>query len=292
MYHPNCIQIRNKRHPAHRHRSPQTGPAVLMLAAVFAVQAVAIAAAWLLRRREQQLRRQLPYLVSLAVGVLLSTALLHLLPESVDALGNGRGVWLATGATLLTLFAVERLFQAFTGVAAEPPSPLATTGNHAVHTPACAHLHSRSMRPLNLLVGSSLHSFVDGTAIATAFAVHPRLGLLTAFAVALHEVPHRLGDVAVLLHLGLTPARAMRFAVIAGIPALLGAGAVLLLGEGGSSVFRWLLPVSAASFLYIAGVNLLPELQSSSRLRPVLLQLLSLAAGVTIVLLVTGIHAG
>ena len=273
-----------------------------MLAAVFAVQAVAIAAAWLLRRREQQLRTQLPYLVSLAVGVLLATALLHLLPESIDALGNGRGIWLATGATLFALFSIERLFQALTGLPAEPAQALPELPHtHAdvradVHGPACAHLHGHathsSLRPLNLLVGSSLHSFVDGTAIATAFAVHPRLGLLTAFAVALHEVPHRLGDIAVLLHLGLTPARAMRYAVLAGIPALLGAAAVLLLGQAGSSVFRWLLPVSAASFLYIAGVNLLPELQSTTRPRQILIQLLSLAAGVAVVLLVTGLHAG
>ncbi len=270
-----------------------------MLAAVFAVQAVAIAAAWLLRRREQQLRTQLPYLVSLAVGVLLATALLHLLPESIDALGNGRGIWLAAGVTLFALFSIERLFQAFTGLAPEPGPPALPPSPPPAdlpHNPACAHLHGHathsSLRPLNLLVGSSLHSFVDGTAIATAFAVHPRLGLLTAFAVALHEVPHRLGDIAVLLHLGLTPARAMRYAVLAGIPALLGAAAVLLLGQAGSSVFRWLLPVSAASFLYIAGVNLLPELQSTTRPRQILIQLLSLAAGVAVVLLVTGLHAG
>ena len=270
-----------------------------MLAAVFAVQAVAVAAAWLLRTREQQLRGRLPYLVSLAVGVLLSTALLHLLPESVEALGNGRGVWLATGATLLTLFAIERVFQACTGIVGEPqPSAFQTEPDARRHDAACAHLHphgraqDRSLRPANLLVASSLHSFVDGTAIATAFAVNPRLGLLTAFAVALHEVPHRLGDVAVLLHLGLTPSKAMRFAVLVGVPALLGAGAVLLLGHAGAGALRWLLPVSAGSFLYIAGVNLLPELQTGTRPREVSLQLLCLCAGAGIVLLVTGLHAG
>lgn len=249
---------------------------MLMIAAVLAVQAIAIAAAWLLRAREQQLQRQLPYLVSLAVGVLLSTALLHLLPESVEALGNTRGLWLTIGLTLLTLFAVERLFHALLR------DPGAAGMPHA----------GRSLRPINLMVGSSLHSFVDGTAIATAFAVGPRLGLLTAFAVALHEVPHRLGDVAVLLHLGVKPSAAMRFAVLAGMPALLGGMAVLLLGQAGSTVFRWLLPVSAGSFLYIAGVNLLPELQSVTSPRAVALQLLCLGGGIGIVLLVTGLHIG
>jgi zinc and cadmium transporter len=266
---------------------------ILTLAAVFAVQLVAVAAAWLLRARERLLRRQMPYLVALAVGVLLATALLHLLPESVDALGNRRGLWLTLGATLLGLFTLERLFQSFTGVASEPRQPGADTPAH-MHGVGSNHFHSQSvsLRPMNLLVGSSLHSFVDGTAIATAFAVNERLGLLTAFAVAMHEVPHRLGDVAVLLHLGVPAPKTMRFAVLAGAPSLVGAAAVLLLGEAGSGAFRWLLPISAGSFLYIAGANLLPELQTPMGLRQTCSQLLCLLTGLAIVLAVTGLHAG
>lgn len=261
-----------------------------ILAAVCAVQLLAIAAAWLLRARERQLRAQLPYLLSVAVGVLLATALFHLLPESIDALGNRRTTWLTVGATLLMLFSAERLVQAF----AAPGS----NGSLAAPASASAALHAHlpppgtPLRPLNLMIASSLHSFVDGTAIATAYAIRPSLGLLTAFAVGLHEVPHRMGDVAVLLHLGMPPGRAMRFAILVALPSLLGAAAVLLLGEANTGVFNWLLPVSAGSFLYIAGVNLLPELQVSATFRQVLLQLLALLAGVLIVLAVTGLHAG
>ncbi len=265
---------------------------MLTLAAVFAVQLVAVAAAWLLRAREHLLRRQLPYLVALAVGVLLATALLHLLPESVEALGNRQGLWLTLGATLLGLFTLERIVQSFTGMAAEPHQA-ASAAAPQVHGEACNHLHGGgSLRPVNLLVGSSLHSFVDGTAIATAFAVNSSLGLLTAFAVALHEVPHRLGDVAVLLHLGVPAPKTMHFAILAGAPSLAGAAAVLLMGEAGSGVFRWLLPISAGSFLYIAGANLLPELQTPMRAGQTVRQLLCLLAGVLVVAAVTGLHAG
>ena len=255
-----------------------------MLAIVFTVQAAAVGAAWLLRSRERQLRRQLPYLVSLAVGVLLATALLHLLPEAVEALGNRRGLWLCVGGTLFVLFALERTVDTYTS---HPD------GTHAeIHVGTHAHAKDRAgaLQPLNLLIASSLHSFVDGTAIATAFTVSPHLGLLTALAVGLHEVPHRLGDVAVLLHLGVAPARAMRFAVLAGVPALFGAGAVLLVGEAGTHAVRWLLPVSAASFLYIAGVNLLPELRASLSRWALLLQLGCLLGGVGIVLAVTALQ--
>lgn len=267
---------------------------VFTLIAVLAVQLLAVSAAYGLRSREEALRQKLPYLVSLAVGVLLATALLHLLPESVDALGNGRGVWLATGGTLFALFAAERLFGALTVEDVDNIEPKAGAADSHAHGPACAHTpgHRRTLRPINLLLASSLHSFVDGAAIATAFLVNPRLGLLTAVAVALHEVPHRLGDVAVLLHLGLAPARAVRFAAIVGVPALVGASAVLALGAGGTGVFRWLLPISAGSFLYIAGVNLLPELQTELPARTVWMQLLCLGVGVGVVLLATGMQAG
>ncbi len=235
--------------------------------AVLAVQAAAVAAAYGLRRQERVLRERLPYLLSVAVGVLLATALLHLLPEAVETLGNGRGVWLATGGTLFALFAAERLFGALFAAG----GPVTGEVPEHAHGPACAHTpgHRIALRPANLMMASGLHSFVDGAAIATAFAVNVRLGVLTAVAVALHEVPHRLGDVAVLLHLQLPPARALRFAALVGVPALLGAAAVLALGE--SAGFRWLLPISAGSFLYIAGVNLLPELQTEVSPRTTLL---------------------
>ncbi len=249
-----------------------------MLITVFAVQAAAIGAAWLLRSRVEQLHRQLPYLVSVAVGVLLATALLHLLPEAVDALGNRRGLWLCSGGTLFALFALERVVHTF------------ADQSDAAHAGVNTGARAGALRPLNLLLASSLHSFVDGTAIAVAFAVSPRLGLLTAMAVGLHEVPHRLGDVAVLLHLGVAPARAMRFAVLAGLPALLGAGMVLLVGQAGSHAVRWLLPVSAASFLYIAGVNLLPELRADMGRWALLLQLVCLLGGAGVVLAVTALQ--
>ena len=258
---------------------------MLMLASVVAVQLLAVAAAWLLRMQEERLHKQLPYLVSMAVGVLVAMAFLHLLPEAVEELGNGRAVWLTVAATLFGLFALERLFLALSGMAA---SELA---HPHLHSADCADTH-RSVsqaRPLNLMAGSGLHSLADGAAIATAFAASPRLGLLTALAVALHEVPHRMGDVAVLLHLDVGASRAMRYAALVGAPAVAGALVVLLLGATGALTLRWLLPISAGSFLYIAGVDLLPELGPARRLRPLLAQLACLAAGVALVLLVAGL---
>jgi zinc and cadmium transporter len=251
-------------------------------AATTAVQASATGAAWLLRAREQALCRQLPYIVSLAVGVLLATALLHLMPEAVEQLGNTRLVWSLTGAAMIGLFSMERLFFVLTGTGAEPE--IHPTEPHHHH-----HHGAHSTRPTNLILASMLHSFVDGAAVAVAFLTSPRVGWLTALAIALHEIPHRMGDFALLVHLNLPLNRALRLAALAGLPSFLGLAAVLTAGLHWAAVIAWLLPISAGSFLYIATVNLLPELETECRLSRVLLQLTCLIAGVALVVAVGGL---
>ena len=250
--------------------------------AVFAVQATAVGAAWLLRSRERLLSRQLPFIVSLAVGVLLATALLHLLPEAVAQLGNGTRTWALLGGSMLALFAIERLFFALTGSSAEPEIAPAHTHDHGHHH------HGHSSRPFSLVLASMLHSFVDGAAVGVAFLASPRIGWVTAFAIALHEIPHRCGDFAVLVHLHLPPRRALRLAALAGVPSFLGLAAVLYAGAVRTHNVALLLPISAGSFLYIATANLLPELQQECRWSRVFLQIGCLVVGVALVVIAGG----
>ena len=127
------------------------------LLAVFALEAVAMLAAWLLRRRDYALSAFLPYLVSVATGLLLATALLHLLPEAIATLGNTPRVWYLLAAGILGLFCVEQIVAA-----------IVHTGDAAmVHVHAHGHAH-HSLRPANLIVASSLHSFLDGVSVAAA----------------------------------------------------------------------------------------------------------------------------
>jgi zinc and cadmium transporter len=250
-------------------------------AGVAIVQALAVSAAWILRAREPFLRRYLPLFVSLAVGVLLATAILHLLPEAIAQIGNRRGVWLLFGGTVLFLFAIERTVSVLTVTSLQPElSGISSHVHHRLHT-----------RPISLILASMLHSFVDGTAVATAFAAGTRIGWLTTLAIALHEIPHRTGDFALLIYLGVPAPRALRLVFLAGAPAFLGVLVVVLVGLQSADRVIWLLPVSAGSFLYIATVNLMPEIQGDSNLREVTLQLLSLALGVALVIAAAGVFA-
>ena len=258
------------------------------LLAVIAVQAAAVGGAWALRSREKLLHKYLPHLLSLAVGVLLTTALLDLLPEAVAQLGNRRLTWMLLAGSMLGLLAVERIFSALTGTSTEPE-----VGELGAYAPAHSHSHGRSgqsAKPVNLVLAAMLHSFVDGTALATAFVASPRIGWLTAVAIALHEIPHRIGDFAVLIHLRQSSRRALQLAMLAGLPSLLGVVIVVLAGAGHAGGVAYLLPVSAGSFLYIATVNLLPEIEQEWGLSSVLWQLawLALGAGIVAAVVVLG----
>jgi len=243
-------------------------------AAVVAVQALAAVAVLSLRRFDAWLRRALPFVISIAIGVLLATGAVHLLPEAVEALGNRTAVWMDVVVTMLALYAFERCFQVLSGVSAEPAQLHNGTHGH--------HDHHHASKPATLLVGCLTHSLVDGTSVAAAFSVDERVGWITALAVGLHEIPHRLGDFALLIHMGLRPARAALLAIGAGMSALLGWAFVLLLGSHGAQRVAWLLPVSAGSFLYISLVDLLPELQAERRAGRVAWQIACLALGMAL----------
>jgi zinc and cadmium transporter len=246
--------------------------------AVIGVQALAAVAVVSLHRSDAWLRRALPYVISVAVGVLLATGAAHLLPEAVEALGNRSAVWIVLVLTMLALYIFERVFHVVSGVSAEP----ATDADHA-HAHG-HHDHHHASKPATLLLGCVTHSLVDGTSVAAAFTIDARVGWVTALAVGLHEIPHRLGDFALLVHMGIARGRAALLAIGAGGSSLLGWAIVAAVGEHGSHKVAWLLPVSAGSFLYISLVDLLPELQNERRPSAVFWQIFCLAIGIVLAL--------
>jgi zinc and cadmium transporter len=253
------------------------------LIAVLAVQVLASVGVVSLHQLEVALRRALPYLISLAVGVLLATALVHLLPESIEQLGTRPALWMVLLGTVLGLYAFERIFHLLSGVSAEPDA----THQHSEH---CDHGHAHhhhASRPATLLLGCITHSLVDGTSVAAAFSVSRSVGWVTALAVGLHEVPHRLGDFALLVHMGVRRTRAAMLSIAAGASSLLGWALVVALGEGNAHSVAWLLPISAGSFLYIALVDLLPELRNEEHTGRALSQIAALAAGVLLAIVLT-----
>lgn len=195
-------------------------------------------------------------LVALSTGAMLGNAVFHLLPEAIET-GEATGLPLFHTLLILTgAFVLSFLFEQAFSI-----HHCHSTAHHgsdkAVH-----HCHS-AVKPFAHLVlwSDVVHNFIDGLIIATAFIVSPTLGITTALAVALHEIPQELGDFAVLVFGGYKKHRALWLNFLTATTVVAGGIAGYFLTSTVSNMVPFLLPFAAGSFLYVAASDLLPELK-------------------------------
>ncbi|ORZ34480.1 Zinc/iron permease [Catenaria anguillulae PL171] len=120
-----------------------------------------------------------------------------------------------------------------------------------------------------ILFGDAVHNFFDGLAVGISFASSWTLGLTTAIAVLLHELPHELGDYAVLLEAGIPKFRAAIYNLISNLTAFVGAAiGILLYNAISESAKNYVLAVTAGGFIYIALADLVPMLFSMTFGKP------------------------
>src|SRR4051812_22202950 len=131
------------------------------------------------------------------------------------------------------------------------------------HDDETCHVHTSSAASL-VIVGDAFHTFVDGAVIAAAVLTSVPLGLTTALAVAAHEVPQEVGDVAILLRAGYSRMRAFTLNVLAGAGGILGAAAMILAGRALPQALPYVLAFAAGNFLYVAMADLIPDLHRGS----------------------------
>jgi len=228
----------------------------------------------------KRLARVIPLMVSLAAGALLGTAFGHLLPESVERIGSGRKLSGLLLAGFVTFFVLERFLCVWCNGAHTHRHHHGYLDSHlTIHSDG--HEASAGSRPMitNLLFGAAVHSVIDGMALATAYTVGTRLGVITTIAVLFHEAPHHIGDVSILIHKGIPVVQAVVLSLLAGATAALGALLVLLVGTQSIGVTTILLPFATANFLYIASANLMPELQNERGLGQSFMQTFLFVAG-------------
>ena len=134
-----------------------------------------------------------------------------------------------------------------------------------------------------VLIGDSVHNALDGVLIAAAFLTSHSLGMVTTLAVAAHEIPHRVGDFAILVQAGLSRPRALLLNLATGLASVVGAALAWSALRQAMGVLPYALAFAAAGFLYIAVAGLIPGLQRRSDPRTSVLQILLMGAGVTLV---------
>ena len=216
------------------------------------------------------LARVLLPMVGLAAGSLLGGAFFHMLPESVDALGNGLGIYLALVAGFLVFFVLEQFL-------------------HWHHCHDAEHVECVDHRPLGylILLADGLHNLIGGLAVGGAFMVDIRVGIITWLVAAAHEIPQELGDFGVLVHSGWQRRSALAWNFASALTFLV--GALLAYGLADHIDIAYLLPFAAGNFIYIAAADLLPEITSETRTRDKLETSAAFATGLSILLVATQI---
>ena len=134
-------------------------------------------------------------------------------------------------------------------------------------------------------MGESVHNFIDGVVIAASYLASVPIGISTTLAVVFHEIPHEIGNFAVLLHSGFRRKRAILFNMLSAGTAVLGTICVLITSRSLESLTVYLLPFAAGNLLYIAGSDLIPELHKETGIRQSLGQLCALLCGMGLMFL-------
>jgi len=237
----------------------------------------------------------LPHTVSFAIGALLGAALLALLPHAITVNENvdlhDLGLTLLIG--LLGFFLLEKmvLWRHCHSTHCEVHSPSEIHKSTEAHSPAelqqenehHTHGHQHGSKDASgtlIIVGDAVHNLVDGVLIAAAFMTDVDLGIVTALAVAAHEIPQEIGDFAILLNSGFKRGRALLFNIMASMATLIGAVIAYYSLQSMQHALPYILAIAASSFIYIAVADLIPDLHKRTELRATVQQITLIALGV------------
>ena len=242
------------------------------------------------------LARYTQHMLSLAAGALLATAFMHLLPEAFESQVGAHELFPTLLVGLIFFFLLDKAELWHHGHehhhVAEPPADPHAGHAHSHDPESHSHAHSHGGRAGGswaILTGDSVHCFGDGVLIASAFVADMRLGVVAALAVLMHEVPHHMGDLAVLRQASDNRRMALvKVSLAGGLTALGGVVGFFLVAQL-EAYLPFFLAIASSSFLYVALADLIPQLQKQLSARETAAQILWLGVGIGMVTLVSGL---
>ena len=253
-----------------------------------------LAASLFLLLSEQQRQIVLPHGISFAVGALLAGAFTGLIPHAFEEVAIEQ-MPLLSGTILigiLLFFILEKLLiwrhchthsceahgeDSVKEHAKDPITIKSVDGHH--HRPA----------GLFIILGDSIHNFVDGVLITAAFISDIQLGIITSLAVAAHEIPQEVGDFAILLHSGYTRKKALLLNILSSMATVVGGVLAYFSFSRLHDAIPFFLALAASSFIYIAVADLIPTLHKKTDFKTSLQQISLILAGVILIVLIQSV---
>jgi zinc and cadmium transporter len=216
--------------------------------------------------RREWPRKFLQYFLALGAGYMLAVALMDIIPESVKLAGQNAFLFVLAGFFLIHLF--EHTI-----------APHFHFGEET-HEEEFAKRNARRA----VLLGLAIHAFFDGVAIAAGFLVSTWLGAVIFVAVFLHKLPEGFTVASMVLASGQGRKSALRAAAALGGATLLGVALTSLM----QAQLQYALPLAGGVTLYVAGTDLLPEVNREPNWRMALL----VFAGVATMLILQRLAGG
>ncbi len=202
------------------------------------------------------------FLSAFAGGALLGTAFFDLLPEAQETGGEKVNIFLWTLGGILVFFILERFI----------------------------HHHSQSHNPQEkktvvplIIIGDTVHNFIDGVAMASTFLISIPLGIVTSLAVAAHEIPQEIGDFGLMLHKGVSRKKVLLINFYSSIAAMVGAILTYLAKDSLAGLLPAVLGLTAGFFIYIATSTLIPEIHNRENQKIAFWETICLLLGVLVI---------
>jgi zinc and cadmium transporter len=210
------------------------------------------------------------YFVSFAVGTLLGAAFLEIIPHAYELSRDLHQISLIVLIGILVFFILEKLlvWRHCHGSHCENHSPVV---NHDVKKGSI------------LIIGDCFHNFIDGILIASAFIVDINLGLITALAIIVHEIPQEISNFSILINSGYSLSRTLLMNIITGCAMIIGAVLAYFVLNDLEFLIPIILSFAASSMIYVAISDLIPSLHKKVEIKQTFQQTFSIFLGVLII---------
>jgi len=210
------------------------------------------------------------YFVSFAVGTLLGAAFLEIIPHAYELSRDLHQISLIVLIGILVFFILEKLlvWRHCHGSHCENHSPVV---NHDVKKGSI------------LIIGDCFHNFIDGILIASAFIVDINLGLITALAIIVHEIPQEISNFSILINSGYSLSRTLLMNIITGCAMIIGAILAYFVLNDLEFLIPIILSFAASSMIYVAISDLIPSLHKKVEIKQTFQQTFSIFLGVLII---------
>ena len=209
---------------------------------------VSLVGGFILILNKSNAKRLVDFATPFAAGALLAAAFMDLLPEAVEA-GDAHRALFFTLVGIIGFFLLERFLQWF----------------HHHHEHESTSDGNRAQTIPLIIIGDTIHNFIDGIVIASGFLVSVETGVVVTLAVAAHEIPQEIGDFGLLLSKGVSRKKVIIVNVISALATVVAAVLFFQFGQSHVDNLDVLLGLVAGFFIYIATSDIIPTIHRKDK---------------------------